>query len=331
MSVTAAALTARVLVAEAVARLEAAGLPTARPDAEWLLGAVLGRERFATYLEPERALTPREAEGFRALVARRAGHEPLQHLLGFEDFHGLRLLVTPDALIPRPETEGLVAWALDLLDRMSAEWGRAGAISGPPLMAERQLTHLVGGNGMAGAISRPPLMVADIGTGSGAIACALAHARPHVRVLATDRSAAALAVAAENVRALGLGCRVELRAGDLLEPLGDAAARLDLIVANLPYLPTAVLPTLPREVREFEPRAALDGGPDGLRALRRLVKAAAGVLRGGGWIVLEIGEEQAGPLASLMGAEGFTDIAARRDLRGVERYVAGRLGGGAGA
>jgi release factor glutamine methyltransferase len=137
-------------------------------------------------------------------------------------------------------------------------------------------------------------------------------------------------VAAANVRALGLEGRVELLAGDLLEPQAGRP-RLDMIVANLPYIPTAVIATLPREVREFEPRAALDGGPDGLRALRRLVEAAPTALRVGGWIALEVGEEQAGALASLMGAEGFTDIAARHDFRGVERYVAGRLGRGAGA
>jgi release factor glutamine methyltransferase len=293
MSVATAAVTARVLLMEAVARLDAAGLPTARPDAEWLLGAALGIERFAPYLEPGRSAAPAEAAHFRALVARRAAHEPLQHLLGFEDFRGLRLRVTPDVLIPRPETEGLVAWALELLDELG-----------------------------------PPLTVADVGTGSGAIACALASARPEARVLATDASAAALAVAAENVGALGLPDRVELRAGDLLAPLGALAGRLDMVVANLPYLATAVIPTLPREVRDFEPREALDGGADGLRALRRIVTAAPAALRPGGWLVLEIGEEQAGPLASLMGAEGFMDISARRDLRGVERYIAGRLGGG---
>jgi release factor glutamine methyltransferase len=307
VSVTAAALTVRALLAEAVARLEAAGLPTARPDAEWLLGAALGGERFAAYLEPARAVTPGAAERFRGLVGRRAGHEPLQHLLGFEDFRGLRLRVTPAVLVPRPETEGLVAWALELLDGLSEDGGRAGAISGRPLM-----------------------VVADIGTGSGAIACALASARPDARVIATDLSRDALAVAAANVRALGLEGSVELLAGDLLAPQAGRP-RLDMIVANLPYLPTAVIATLPREVREFEPRAALDGGPDGLRALRRLVKAAPTALRAGGWIALEVGEEQAGALASLMGAEGFTDIAARHDFRGVERYVAGRLGRGAGA
>ena len=180
------------------------------------------------------------------------------------------------------------------------------------------------GGGRAGAISGPPL-IADVGTGSGAIACALAVARPDIQVLALDTSPGALAVAAENVRALGLDARVRLLAGDLLQPLAGQPGRLDMIVANLPYLASAVISTLPREVRDFEPRAALDGGPDGLHALRRLVTAAPAALRPSGWVVLEIGEDQAGALASLMVAEGFVDIAARRDLRGAERYVAGRL------
>jgi release factor glutamine methyltransferase len=143
-------------------------------------------------------------------------------------------------------------------------------------------------------------------------------------VLAVESSPAALAVAADNVRALGLAGRVRLMPGDLLEPLAAYAGRLTMIVANLPYLATAVIPTLPREVRDFEPRVALDGGPDGLQALRRLVTGAPTALRPGGWVLLEIGEDQAGALASLMAAEGFVDIAARRDLRGAERYIAGR-------
>ena len=291
MTTAVAAPAVRPLLAEAVARLTAAVLPTARQDAEWLLAAVLGMERFALYLDPAQAVAPAAAERFRALVQRRAGHEPLQHLLGFEDFRGLRLRVTAGVLIPRPETEGLVEWALELLNGMSAA------------------------------------LAADIGTGSGAIACALASARPALRVLATDASPAALAVAADNVRGLGLEDRVRLLAGDLLEPLGTASGVLDLIVANLPYLASGVIPTLPREVRDFEPHAALDGGADGLQALRRLVTTAPAALRPGGWLVLEIGEDQAGALASLMAAEGLVDIAARRDLRGAERYIAGRREG----
>jgi release factor glutamine methyltransferase len=286
-----AAPAVRPLLAEAVARLTAAVLPTARQDAEWLLAAVLGMERFALYLDPAQAVAPAAAERFRALVQRRAGHEPLQHLLGFEDFRGLRLRVTAGVLIPRPETEGLVEWALELLNGTSAA------------------------------------LAADIGTGSGAIACALASARPALRVLATDASPAALAVAADNVRGLGLEDRVRLLAGDLLEPLATGSGVLDLIVANLPYLASGVIPTLPREVRDFEPHAALDGGADGLQALRRLVTTAPAALRPGGWLVLEIGEDQAGALASLMAAEGLVDIAARRDLRGAERYIAGRREG----
>ena len=290
MSTAATASTVRALLAEAIARFEATGLPTARQDAEWLLASRLGVERFALYLDPARTLEPEAVSAFEALVARRAAHEPLQHLLGFEDFRGLRLRVTPEALIPRPETEGLVEWALELFDAMTA--------SGPPLMV-------------------------DVGTGSGAIACALATARPAVQVLAVEASPAALTVAAKNVCALGLAGRVRLMRGDLLGPVAAHAGRVAMIVANLPYLPSAVIPTLPREVRDFEPRAALDGGPDGLGLLRRLVTAAPHALRPGGRLVLEIGEEQAGALASLMAAEGFIDIASRADLRGIERYITG--------
>jgi PrmC N-terminal domain len=151
--------TARGLVAEGARRLAEAGLPTARQDAEWLLAAVLGRERFALYLEPKEAVGEAAGHRFRALVARRADHEPLQHLLGYEDFRGLRLRVTPDVLIPRPETEGLVEWALELLnedDAMSADWGRAGAISGPPLITNLPPPASHATNETAGSRSSQP-------------------------------------------------------------------------------------------------------------------------------------------------------------------------------
>ena len=172
------------------------------------------------------------------------------------------------------------------------------------------------------------LLLADIGTGSGAIACALAAARPDARVLATDTSPAALAVAEGNVRALGLANRVRVVAGDLLEPLAGKLGTVDMIVANAPYLPTGILPSLPREVFAFEPRQALDGGPDGMDVIRRLLTAAPAALRPGGRLVLEIGEDQAGPLAALMAAGGFVDVASRDDLRGVRRYLAGRVPAG---
>jgi release factor glutamine methyltransferase len=225
---------------------------------------------------------------FRTLVDRRAAHEPVQHLLGYEEFRGLRIAVTPDVLIPRQETESLVERALELLA------DRAGAL------------------------------VADIGTGSGAIACALGAARPDLEVLAVDQSLGALAVASDNVRSLGLASRVRLLAGDLFGPLASLAGSLDMVIANPPYVPTELIATLPEEVARFEPHLALDGGPDGMRVLRRIIAQAPRFLRPGAWLLMEIGEEQAGPLASLMAAEGFSRIGARRDLRDVERYIEGR-------
>jgi release factor glutamine methyltransferase len=271
---------------EATTSLENAGVEHPRQDAEWLLASVLGVERFGVYLDPGRELSGAEALRYRSLVARRAQRAPLQHLLGFEDFHGVRVAVSPDALIPRPETEGLVRWVTEILR------------------------------------AEPAPVIADVGTGSGAIACALASSLPALRVLAVERSWPALAVAAGNVRALGLSPRVKLLAGDLLDPV--RACALHLVVANLPYVPSRVVGSLPPEVSRFEPRLALDGGADGMALLRRLIVSAPAVLRPGGSLVMEIGEEQAGPLASLLAAEGFTGIESRRDLAGQERYIAGR-------
>jgi release factor glutamine methyltransferase len=284
----AAGSTVPALLEHGAAALERAGIETGRREAEWLLAALLGVERFALYLEPARRLSAAQVARFQELLARRAAREPLQYLLGWEDFHGLRLAVSPAVLVPRPETEGLVEWAVQVLA------GRAAPA------------------------------VADLGTGSGAIACALARAIPDAEVLAVELAAGALAVASWNVRELGLAGRVRLLAGDLFAPLGSLSGSLDLVVANPPYLPSAVIPSLPPEVSRHEPRAALDGGPDGLAVLRRIVAGAPAVLRPGGWLLLEIGEDQAGPLASLMAAEGFSGIRARRDLAGVERYIGGR-------
>src|SRR5262249_50761200 len=195
--------------------------------------------------------------------------------------------VNPDVLIPRPETEGLVQWAIEMLRAEQAS------------------------------------LVADVGTGSGAIACALARSVSGLRVLAIERSLPALAAARSNVAAVGLVGRVMLLAGDLLDPVG--ALRLDAVVANPPYLPTGVLSTLPPEVSGHEPREALDGGGDGLAAIRRIVAAAPVTLRPQGRLVMEIGEDQAGSVASLLAAAGFTDVEARRDIVGRERYITGRL------
>ena len=280
------ALEARALLAAGVRALDAAGLATARQDAEWLLAAELGVSRFVLYTDPP-PISEGDARRYAEALTRRAAHEPLQHLLGWEEFRGLRLRVAPAVLIPRPETELLVEWALELLP--------------------------------------PGATVCDLGTGSGCIACAIAAVRPDVRVLAVERSAAARAVAAQNVAALGLGDRVIVLAGDLFAPLGSRRGAVDAIVANPPYIPTGAWPALPVEVRAWEPRAALDGGPDGMAVSRRIITGAPAVLAPHGVLAMEIGEEQARPLAATMRACGFVDVTTRRDLGGRERYLAGVL------
>ncbi|HYE91815.1 MAG TPA: peptide chain release factor N(5)-glutamine methyltransferase, partial [Terriglobales bacterium] len=213
--------------------------------------------------------------------------EPLQQILGWEEFRGLRLRVSPDVLVPRPETEMLVEWALALL---------------PPPAARR-------------------LTVADVGTGSGCIACAIAGARADVDVVALDLSAAAARVAGANARALGSRVRVVI--GDLVATLRDAS--LDALIANPPYLTDSEAAGLAPEVARHEPPLALVGGRDGLRVLARLVDEAPRVLRAGGVIALETGgPAHVATLTARLRDRGFADVAARADLAGVVRFVAGR-------
>jgi release factor glutamine methyltransferase len=280
------------LVATATAALRGAGVSTARNDAEWLLAGVLDGGRFDAYLLGDRAVPAGVAARYDALVRRRAAGEPLQQILGWEAFRGLRIRVTPDVLVPRPETELLVEWALELL--------------GPDAR-----------------------LVVDVGTGSGCIACAVALERPGVRVLALDLSAAASTVAAENAAALGARDRIDVVVGDLLASVRAASA--DLIVANPPYLPAPILASLQREVRDWEPHLALLGGDDGLSVLRLLVADARRVLTPGAALVLETaGADQAETVAALMRASGYTAVETRADLTGIERLVAGRRVAGRG-
>ena len=282
--------TRRAELTAAVDLLSAAGISTARVDPEWLLAAVLGVGRVEAQLDLDRPLPSPVAARYAAAVRRRARREPLQQVLGWEAFRGLRVRVTADVLVPRPETETLVEWALGLL---------------PP--AE---------NGVR-------LRALDLGTGSGAIACALAAERRDVDVVAIDVSRAAAAVARENARQLGLAERVTVVVGDLSDPLGRGCA--DLLVSNPPYLPSAILSGLEPEVGAHEPRLALDGGGDGLRVIRRIATSAREVLRPSAPLLLETaGGSQAGDVAGLLCAAGFTGVAVRADLAGVDRFVAGR-------
>ena len=273
----------------ATTALEAAGLSSARVDAEWLLAGLLGVGRVAVRLDLAETVPAPIAERYAHAVSRRARREPLQRILGWEEFRGVRVRLTDAVLVPRPETETLVEWALALLP--------------PP-----------GGR---------QLLAIDLGTGSGCIACALASERPDLDVIAVDVSPAAAAVARDNAQALGLAARVGVVAADLLDGVRDLGA--DLIVSNPPYLPSALVPELAPEVRIHEPRLALDGGADGLTLIRRIVTTARRYLRPSSALAIETaGGDQVEAAAALLRAAGWDRVAVRADLVGIERFVAGR-------
>jgi release factor glutamine methyltransferase len=271
-------------LADATAVLRAADVPGARLDALLLLGAVADATRAELLAHPERALDPTQRAAFDALVARRVAREPLAYILGQREFYGRDFLVSPAVLVPRPETE---------------------------LLVELSLAYL--------RTREQPCGVVDVGTGSGAVAVTLAAECPALRILALDRSAAALAVARANALRWQVALRVRLLQGDLL---GAVRGPLALIVANLPYIPSAAMGALMPEVARHEPRLALDGGVDGLAPNRRLLAEAATQLVDGGLLLLEMGADQAAPLvAAAHGVFGGADIAVERDLAGCDRVL----------
>ncbi|HEY7649950.1 MAG TPA: peptide chain release factor N(5)-glutamine methyltransferase [Methylomirabilota bacterium] len=273
----------------ATARLAAAGIEQARGDAEWLLAGLLGMNRGALGLALDDEPAAAAIRDYEAAVGRREQREPLQRILGWEEFRGLRLALTPWVLVPRPETEILVELALALLPDVAA--------------------------------GRRPLVV-DVGTGSGCVACAIAAERPDVDVIATDRSLESLRVARDNARRLGLA-RIQEVASDLLGAIGTGCA--DLIVSNPPYLPSAWLCGLDPEVRDHEPLDALDGGPDGLEVLGRLIAESTRSLRPGAALVVETaGGDQVAEVARSARSAGLEGVAVHRDLAGVARFVTAR-------
>ena len=275
-------------------RLRRAGCDTPRLDTEVLLAHVTGRRREALLAHPEQFLTPDEAIRFRDVVARRGARCPVAYLTGRREFLSLEFEVGPGVLIPRPETELLVEVAVSL--------------------------------------ARRGLRLADVGTGSGAVALALARLLPGAAILATDISAAALACAARNAARLlpeGPPHRVTFHPGDLLEALAviDPRPVLDGVVANLPYVSAADWAGLPRDVRDHEPVAGLLGGPDGLDLFRRLAAQLPDYLAPHGFVCLEVGLGQASAVRSILEATGlFAATAAHRDLAGHERVVSAAAG-----
>jgi release factor glutamine methyltransferase len=268
--------------------LRAKGSPSARLDAELILASVLARDRLGLYLVFDRPMDAAELQRSRELVARRARGEPVAYLLGHREFFGLRIEVTPDVLIPRPETEHLVEQAIALLPQ-----------------GARAL---------------------DLGTGSGAIAVALAAKRPDVTVLATDVSAAALGVAQRNAAAAGVTDRVAFRQGSWWEavPVGEA---FDLVVSNPPYVDLERPELLADAVRRYEPALALFGPRgDALGAYRAIAAGVQAALRPDGLLLLEVGVDTAAGVVRLLETAGLRSVAVVPDLAGLPRVVSARAG-----
>jgi release factor glutamine methyltransferase len=265
------------------ARFSDRGVATPRLDAELLVAHVLTLPRVQLYVQFERVLSPEELAALRDLIKRRQAGESIAYLTGRKEFWKLELAVDARVLVPRPDTETLVEEAL----------ARIGEATSP--------------------------RIADVGTGSGALAITLAKLRPGAAVFASDVSAPALEVARANAERLGAA--VTFVEGDLAAPLA-AYAPFSLMLANLPYVPTADLASLPPDVRS-EPALALDGGADGLDLVRRLVADAPALLGAAGVLALEIGAGQAEATRASLQAAGFADVQTRKDLAGIERVVSG--------
>jgi release factor glutamine methyltransferase len=269
-------------------------IESARLDAECLLAHALGVDRLRLYIDFDKPVNGPERDVFRALVRRRAGERvPVAQLVGRKEFWSMPLRVTRDVLAPRPETETLVAAALDLLPE-----------------------------------PQRPARVLDVGTGSGAVALAIARERPQALITATDLSQEALKVAQQNAEELGMEGRIRFLGGCLFEPVRGET--FDLVVSNPPYLAESARATLAPELAH-EPEDALFAGPDGLALLRPLVDQAGAVSSHGAGFAVEIDPGQAGAVTALCESAGFGEIRLRRDLAGQARVISARRPGGPGA
>jgi release factor glutamine methyltransferase len=300
------------------AALAGAGVGTPRLDAELLLAAACGLDRTALYARGREPLAEACAATFRALVTRRMRREPLQYIVGRQEFWSLDFTVTRDVLIPRPETELLVELAVSLLSP-PFEKGGPGGICGA---ADGHAAAPIPLNPPfpKGEIGARPLLC-DVGTGSGCIAVALARELSSAEVWALDVSPDALAIAAANARQHGVAERIRFLRSDLFA--AAARQRFDVIVSNPPYLTTADLAALQPEVAA-EPRAALDGGADGLDIIRRLLTAAPDHLAAGGWLLMEIGAAQSAVVEDAAQAAGLSAVTIRPDWAGLPRVLMAR-------
>jgi release factor glutamine methyltransferase len=266
--------------------LKAAGLKNAEREADWLLAHALGLSSGQLLVDGNGTLTARQADQARTYIDRRAAREPLQYILGTQEFGGLEIAVTPDVLIPRPETTLLVEEALQAI----------------------------------GAQRRS--LVADVGTGSGCIAIAIAKTCPHATLWATDISWPALVVARRNALRHDVGKQVKFVQADLLGPFAASDEGIfDAIVSNPPYIPEGEMEGLQPEVSRYEPRLALAAGPEGVAYYRRLLTAAAVLLKPAGCLIVELGVRQFNAVSALAAGARLSIIRCRKDHAGIERAL----------
>jgi release factor glutamine methyltransferase len=295
---------------DAIAQLEREHTPSPALAAELLLTHTLGRDRTWLYSHPEEELDAANHERYFSLIAKRASGVPTQHLTGHQEFWGLGFEVTPDVLIPRPETEHVIEIALDRLGvSASSDTLRRNA----------------------------EFRIADVGTGSGCIAVALAHELPNARIVATDISSAALEVAARNAARHRVSSRIDFIKCSLLDTFlrqsqitAHESCFLDLIVSNPPYIGRREAASLPREVREHEPETALFGGEIGTEIYAPLIAQAAALLKSGGILVLELGHTSADHVSHLLDAPEWTEVSITQDLAGIARVAAAKRADGVG-
>lgn len=272
------------------------GVSEPRTSAEVLLAHALGLSRLDLYLRHDQPLTPEELARFKVFVLRRRTGEPVAYITGHKEFWSLDFKVTPAVLIPRPETETLVASVLEVFPQKTVN--------------SKQKTGIEWG--------------LEVGVGSGALIIALARELPQVRWVGVDISGPALAVARENAARHGVADRISFLRGNLLSAL-KAGSRFHLLVANLPYVPRPVWEELPKDIKEFEPREALLGGTDGLDLIRPLVQAAPGILQPRGWLALEVADGMAPKVTEVMEKSGeYEQVEKIPDYLGIQRVIRAR-------